>query len=209
MHVFLSYCRDNGVEVAQIRDDLLNAGEPVWWDQDILPGQDWKFEIRRAMKNAYAVVLCLSAESAARARSGIYPEAMDAIVAYRKYAPGSIFLIPVRLSECEIPLIEIDATRTLDRIQYVDLFPPQKRADGLGRLVTALRAVPRHPQATLPPNATTTTDKAAMERAVASETGAMRDVSGQWIAEVTRKGQPIYKIGFTFEVVTVRKHSQN
>jgi len=116
----------------------------VWWDQDILPGQDWKFEIRKAMRNAYAVVLCLSQETAARTTSGIYPEALDAIEAYREYSPGSTFLIPVRLSDCEVP-IEIDGTRMLDRLQFVDLFPSAQRATGLARLVTALRAAPHHP----------------------------------------------------------------
>jgi hypothetical protein len=129
-HVFLSYCHDNRSEVRQLRDDLTRAGESVWWDQDIQPGQDWVFEIRQAMKNAYAVVLCLSKESEARATSGIYPEAVDAIRSYREYAPGSIFLIPVRLSDCQIPPIEIDGTRTLDRLQYQDLFPPSKYAAG-------------------------------------------------------------------------------
>ena len=45
-HVFLSYCRDNKAEVQRLHDELVVAGEPVWWDQDILPGQDWKTEIR-------------------------------------------------------------------------------------------------------------------------------------------------------------------
>jgi len=144
-YVFLSYCRDNRTEVAKLHDELIAAGEIVWWDQDTLPGQDWKFEIRKAMRNAYAVVLCLSQETAARTTSGIYPEALDAIAAYREYSPGNIFLIPVRLSECEVPPIEIDGTRTLDRIQFVDLFPPAQRASGFARLVIALRAALHHP----------------------------------------------------------------
>ncbi len=144
-HVFLSYCRDNQVEVAKLRDDLIAAGEPLWWDQDILAGQDWKLEIRKAMRNAYAVVLCLSEETADRITSGIYPEVLDAIDAYRQYAPGSIFLIPIRLSDCDIPLIEIDGTRTLDRLQVVDLFPLSQRATGFGRLVKSLQAAEHHP----------------------------------------------------------------
>jgi hypothetical protein len=145
MHVFLSYCRDNLQDVAALRDELISAGESVWWDQDILPGQDWQLEIRQAMNAAYAFVLCLSTESQARTTSGIYPEAMDAIKAYRQYKPGTVFLIPVRLSQCDIPPIEIDSTRTLDRLQYVDLFPAAKRDDGLTRLKAAIRAAPLHP----------------------------------------------------------------
>lgn len=143
-HVFLSYCRENKAEVAILREDLIAAGEAVWWDQDILPGRDWKFEIRTAMRNAYAVVLCLSKETMARTTSGIYPEAVDAIAVYREYSPGKLFLIPVRLSDCEIPLIEIDGTRTLDRLQRADLFPPDQRVSGLGLLLKALQAAPLH-----------------------------------------------------------------
>lgn len=144
-HVFLSYCHDNTAEVGQLRDDLIAAGEPVWWDQDILPGEDWKLCIGQAMDNSYAVVWCLSKETEARVKSGIYPEALDAIGTLREYAPGSIFLIPVRFSKCEIPPIEIDATRDVKRLQYVDLFPPAKRSAGLQRLIQALRKAPEHP----------------------------------------------------------------
>jgi len=101
--------------------------------------------IRQAMKQSYAVVLCLSAETEARTASGIYPEAADAIDAYRQYPPGSVFLIPVRLSRCEIAPVEIDATRTLDRIHYVDLFPASTWDDGVRRLVQGIQTAPDHP----------------------------------------------------------------
>src|SRR4051794_4656163 len=98
-HVFLSYCHDDRDVVDRLCQELRSAGEIVWWDQDILPGQDWKSEIRTALRDAYAVVLCLSAKFALRARSGVYPEILDAIGLYREYAAGEIFLIPVRLSD--------------------------------------------------------------------------------------------------------------
>jgi TIR domain len=91
-HVFLSYCHDNVQEVTRLRDDLINAGEQVWWNKDILPGKEWKNAIRVAMKQSYAVVLCLSKESEARFASGIYPEVLDAIAQYRQLAPGGVFL---------------------------------------------------------------------------------------------------------------------
>ena len=79
------------------------------------------------------------------AKSGVYPEVLDAITSYRQQAPGNIFLIPIRLSDCEIPDIEIDDTRTLDRLQSTDLFPATKRTAGLQKLLAALKALPRHP----------------------------------------------------------------
>jgi hypothetical protein len=144
-HVFLSYVRENIAEVRRLHDDLITAGENVWWDQDILGGQNWKLEVRRAMQSSYAVVVCLSQELQARSKSGVYPEISDAIDAYRQYAPGSVFLIPIRLSECDIPPIMIDATRSLDSLQYVDLFPDPQRAAGLASLIRSIRAAPDHP----------------------------------------------------------------
>lgn len=93
-HVFLSYCHDNARDAERLRKDLVAAGETVWWDQDILPGQDWKQAIRQAMKDSYAVVLCLSQESQQRVTTEIYPEALDAIAALREHRPGAVFLIP-------------------------------------------------------------------------------------------------------------------
>jgi hypothetical protein len=144
-HVFLSYRHDDAVDVALLHDELVAAGEKVWWDREIKGGQDWKHEIRKAIKSAYAIVICLSDRSAARKTSGIFPEALDAIELYREYAPGSIFLIPVRLSDCEIPSIAVDATRTLDSLQYIDLWPAAKRAAGIQNLLSSIRSAPHHP----------------------------------------------------------------
>jgi tetratricopeptide (TPR) repeat protein len=139
-HVFLSYCRDDKAAVRQLRDDLVAGGETVWWDEDILPGANWRQSIRRAMKDAYAVIVCLSQAIDKRDRSGVFPELRDAIDDYRLHPPGSIFLIPVRLDDCEIPDLEVDATTTLDGLQVVDLFPSARRAESFRRLLRSLQA---------------------------------------------------------------------
>jgi hypothetical protein len=144
-HVFLSYCHDNMEEAAKLREELVAAGENVWWDKEILPGQAWKPEVDRAMRASYAVVMCFSKETQTRSQNGIYPEAIDAIRALRQYAPGAIFLIPVRFSPCAVPPFEIDAVRKLCELQHVDLFPPTPRAEEVARLVEAIKRAPEHP----------------------------------------------------------------
>ena len=144
-HVFLSYCHEDRKEVAKLRDDLLAAGEVVWWDQDILPGQNWRWVLRRAVEDAYAVVACFSKETDKRQASGMFPELRNAIDIYRTLAPGNTFLIPVRLSSSQLPHLEIDAVTMLSSLQYIDLFPQSRRAEGIDRLVAALRAAPHHP----------------------------------------------------------------
>ncbi len=141
-HVFLSYSRENFADAARLRDDLMAAGERVWWDQDIHPGLDWRREVRRAMRQAYAVVACFSSQMEQRVESGMLPEVRDAIELYRARKPGSVFLIPVRFSDCEIPDLAIDSKTTLDDIQIVDLFPPSARASAVSRLIEAIRLVP-------------------------------------------------------------------
>ena len=144
-HAFLSYLRENQAEVEQLRGDLMREGERIWWDGDILGGQEWQQTIRRAMRNSYAVIVCLSSELEARIRSNVYPEVLAAIGEYRQQAPGNVFLIPVKLNECGIPDIEIDATRTLDHIETINLYPPAHRPQGIQRLLKSLRAAPLHP----------------------------------------------------------------
>lgn len=77
--------------------------------------------------------------------SGMFPEALDAIPAYREHTPANIFVIPVRLSKCKIPPFDIDDTETLDDLEYVNLFPAAKRDTGLQRLIQSLQATPHHP----------------------------------------------------------------
>lgn len=128
-----------------LRDALVSAREKVWWDQDILPGQDWNYEIRQALRTAAIFLICLSAEGEARSKSGIYPEALDAIGIYRERKPATIFIIPVRLSPCSVPQIQIDATRTLDSIQYIDLFPASVWSANIARLVSAIKSAKAGP----------------------------------------------------------------
>jgi hypothetical protein len=149
-HIFLSYCRDNTQEVTDFYTDLIKAGEQVWWDQEnLLPGQDWRLEISEAIKDAYAVLICFSKETEARTTTGIYPEARAAIEEYREYAPGDVFLIPVRLSECDIPKFRIDATLYLNGLQRVDLFPAAQRDRAFQKLIRSLQLAPNRPT-TLP-----------------------------------------------------------
>jgi hypothetical protein len=152
-HIFLSYCHDDGPVASRLWQDLLNAGESVWWDRDILPGKLWKDEIRKAMQQAYAVVVCLSDSVESRAASGVYPELRDAIELYRELKPGSIFIIPVRLSGCAVPQIPIDATRTLADLQYMDIREHNWTA-AVQKLLQALRFAkqgPNPPAAHPPP----------------------------------------------------------
>ena len=136
--VFISYCREDREAVAELRDHLLAHGFDVWWDQQTPGGQDWRLEVRDLLRKCDRFVICFSEATDEREYSEIYPELLDAIGVFRSKTPGSTFIFPVRLSDCSVPAVEIDATRTLDRLQTVDLFPEEHRDAGLEQLVAAL-----------------------------------------------------------------------
>ena len=107
---------------------LKDDGFTPWLDEeDILPGQDWESEIRRAVRASHVVVVCLS-ESSLTKEGYVQKEIRLALDEAERKPPDTIFLIPARLEPCEVP----------DRLkgwQWVDLFD----AHGYQRLVTALR----------------------------------------------------------------------
>src|SRR6185503_10880052 len=80
----------------------------------LLPGQDWQHEIPKAVRGNDVVVVCLS--QGAVTKSGyIQKEIRDALDVADEQPQGTIFLIPLKLEQCEIP-------DRLRRWQWVNLF---------------------------------------------------------------------------------------
>jgi tetratricopeptide (TPR) repeat protein len=105
-HVFISYARSDGAEMAErLFRDLINKSINVWYDQySIAPGEDWDREIDKGLNEALAVLVLLT--------------------------PGSVLSVQVK---CEwnyainklIPIIPIlviscDAPRTLSVFNWLD-----------------------------------------------------------------------------------------
>lgn len=126
--IFLSYARRDVAEVTQIYHRLLAEGFAPWMDvQDILLGEDWERAIKQAIRRADFVLVCLSPNSADR-RGLLQKEIKAALEIMEEKLEGDIYLLPVRLRDCEIP-------ETLSKFQHGDLF----RDDGWPRLLKAIR----------------------------------------------------------------------
>jgi hypothetical protein len=107
----------------QLRDD----GIRPWFDEeDLLPGQDWDWAIRRAVRNSDCVVVCLSGASTTRA-GYVHREIKEALDVADEQPEGAIFVIPARLEDCEVP-------ERLRHLHWVDLFAE----DGYRRLLRAV-----------------------------------------------------------------------
>jgi TIR domain-containing protein len=123
-HVFISYVREDSIEVDRLQRLLESAGVRVWRDTaDLWPGEDWRVKIRQAISdNALVFLACFSRRSLARRRSYQNEELILAIDQMRRRPPGEPWLIPVRFDECDIPDLEIGGGRSLTDIQHADLF---------------------------------------------------------------------------------------
>ena len=64
MKVFLCHSSADKPAVRKIYRRLLSDGFLPWLDEEkVLPGQDWQYEIKTAVKESDVVVVCLSRSS--------------------------------------------------------------------------------------------------------------------------------------------------
>jgi hypothetical protein len=136
---FISYVREDSEQVEKLQQTLEAARIPVWRDtHNLLPGQDWSASIREAVTNdAMVFIACFSRASTSRAKSYQNYEFLLAIDQLKQRRPGTHWLIPVRLDDCEIPDLDIGGGRTLRSLQSADLFG-DRIEEKTARLVAAI-----------------------------------------------------------------------
>ena len=133
--IFLAHAREDKPQIRDLYKQLKDHGFDPWLDEiDLMPGQIWKEEIPKAILEAGVFLACLSERSVSKV-GYVQSEFRRALSAFGERPPGSIFLIPVRLDECEVPDLQLpDLGRSLKDIQWVDLFVD----GGLDRLLQAI-----------------------------------------------------------------------
>lgn len=129
LRVFLCHSSSDKPAVRNLYQRLQVDGIDPWLDEEkLLPGQDWHLEIRKAVRNSHAVLVCLSPTSINKI-GYVNREIKYALDVADEQPEGSIFIIPVKLEECVIP----DRLRTWQWVNYFE-------SNGYERLMRALRA---------------------------------------------------------------------
>ncbi len=129
--IFLSYAHADYDKVRSLYKRLSAAGFKPWLDKEaILPGQDWKLCIEKAVKHCDFFMPCLSNNSSDR-RGVIQREIRAALDSWQEKLQDDIYLIPVRLEDCHVP-------EGLSKFQWVDLFGENKEA-GWKKLIKAIK----------------------------------------------------------------------
>jgi energy-coupling factor transporter ATP-binding protein EcfA2 len=132
--IFLSYAPQDRSAVERLYERLAEVGFKPWMAaKDIAAGESWKRSLYRAMSTADLVLVCLSEHSLVKGAS--QPEIRQAIDLWQRRPAQEIYLIPVRLEPCDVPL-------TLSDLIGVDLF----QDDGFERLVEAVHTAMARPR---------------------------------------------------------------
>lgn len=127
LKVFLSYSFLDLEAARSLYRRLEEQGIDVWFSEtSLLAGQRWKDEIAKAVETSDAAILCLS-ERATQQAGYFQKEIKTALARCEEHPDDSMFLLPVRVSPCEVP-------RQLGHIHSIELFAE----DGFDRLLRAL-----------------------------------------------------------------------
>jgi formylglycine-generating enzyme required for sulfatase activity len=128
LRVFLCHASSDKPAVRDLYQRLHDNGIDAWLDEeDLLPGQDWQRAIPKAVRDSDVVLVCLSRSSINKA-GFVQKEIKFALDVADEQPEDTIFLIPLKLEECDVP-------ERLGRWHWVNLFSP----NGYERLMRALR----------------------------------------------------------------------
>jgi hypothetical protein len=115
LSVFLCHCSEDKPVVRELKQQLESEVFNPWLDEeDIGPAHLWDDEIQQALHSSQAIIVCLS-QVFVHKEGFVQRELHYALEIAREKPDGTVFLIPVRLEECEIP-------RKLSAWQCIDLF---------------------------------------------------------------------------------------
>lgn len=127
--IFISYAREDLENAERMYKDIQANGLHPWMDKfSISPGKNWREEIELAIRSSRYFILLLSSNSISK-RGYCQKEIKLALDVLSEFPSGEVFIIPVRLDECE----SNDAS--LNALQRVDLFPYK---DGLYKILQAI-----------------------------------------------------------------------
>lgn len=104
LKIFLSYAKEDYERVNPFYKKLLSLGFEPWIDAaKLMPGQNWEVEIERAFSEANVVFLFLS-KCSVNKRGFVQREASQAFDNLRYKLPSDIYIIPILLEQCEVPV---------------------------------------------------------------------------------------------------------
>ena len=133
LRVFLCHASQDKPAVRDLYKRLCAVDwiQPWLDEEELLPGQDWNLEIEKAVEAADAVIVCVSQVSVAK-EGYVQKELRQVLDIALNKLDGAIFVIPVRLNDCELP-------RQIRDRQGLDFFPEDRRDSAMKKLLASLK----------------------------------------------------------------------
>ncbi len=133
--IFIAHANEDKPLVRKLYAKLVEAGYKPWFDEeDLLPGQNWREEIPKALKNSDLFIACLSSTSISK-RGYIQREFKMAMEMLAELPPGTIYFIPLKFDDCEIPeLRQSEYGLNLRDIQWLEYGQP----NGFEKLIKSI-----------------------------------------------------------------------
>lgn len=128
LRVFLCHSSDDKSVVNTLYKQLINEEwiDPWLDEKKIKAGQDWDLEIRNAVSVTDVVIVCLS-ENSVNKEGFVQKEIVMALDKADEKPEGTIFIIPLKLDDCDVPL-------RLRRWHWIDTYA----SDWYEKLIDAL-----------------------------------------------------------------------
>lgn len=100
--VFLCHAFEDKPRLRKLHEQLKSDGFDPWFDEeDLLPGQKWRDAISIAIRDAGAVLVCLSKRSVSKA-GYVQAEIKTALEVADEQPEGRLYLIPVKPEEYQV-----------------------------------------------------------------------------------------------------------
>ena len=111
--IFISYAKED-INFAEKLYSFLEENDFYPWldKKDLLPGQDWNLIITKTLREADYIIVLLSHNSVQK-RGYVQREFKLALDYYEEKLDDDIYLIPLKINNCEIPL-------KLSKFQWID-----------------------------------------------------------------------------------------
>jgi len=124
IRIFLAYQNDDEAQVEELYHQLTERGFIPWMAKNSALKGEWEPQTRKAIKESDYFVACFSSGSLRKKQSAFRDELKLARKIQRSLFRSEVFIIPVKLIECEIP-------EEFGQFQTINLF----ENDGLAKLI--------------------------------------------------------------------------
>ena len=131
-YIFLCYAQEDNEIAKRIYQDLRRRSIEVWYDKEsLLPGQTWKNEIKKAIRNS-RYFLALFSSNSVNKRGYVQKELKEALDVLDEFPSSEVFIIPIRLDDCEI------SEDRIKELQIIDLYDSYE--SGLEKIIRVVRS---------------------------------------------------------------------